>query len=231
MNEVTAVIVGRKESQRIPKKVTQPFGDTTLLELKIKQLQSCERVDRIVVGSDCSNILAIAKEAGAETVVRPDYYCDEKVASANEMISNMCSLIETDIVLWSHCTNPLLSPKTYDEFISLFFEKEKQNYDSVLSVDEVKEHLWDEKKTPFNYDPYAKKHPLAKTLSPLYKQNGGIFIQRHVSMKTNAYFFGKNPYIHLTPIEESIDINTWYDFSIAEFLYKKGKQNEINEHI
>lgn len=109
-------------------------------------MQSCERVDRIVVGSDCSNILAIAKEAGAETVVRPDYYCDEKVASANEMISNMCSLIETDIVLWSHCTNPLLSPKTYDEFISLFFEKEKQNYDSVLSVDEVKEHLWDEKR-------------------------------------------------------------------------------------
>ena len=37
MNEVTAIIVGRKGSQRIPNKVVQPFSDTTLLELKIKQ--------------------------------------------------------------------------------------------------------------------------------------------------------------------------------------------------
>jgi CMP-N,N'-diacetyllegionaminic acid synthase len=224
MNEVTAIIVGRKGSQRIPNKVIQPFGDTTLLELKIKQLQSCKMIDRVVVGSDGSDILDVAGDVGAETVTRPDYFCDEKQASANEMIGNMCSLIDTDIVVWAHCTNPLLSSDTYDEFVRVFLEKEKEGYDSVLSVDVVKEHLWGEDRTPLNYDPYGERHPLAKTLPALYKQNGGIFIQRHKDMKNNSYFFGSNPYIHVSPEEESIDINTWYDFSIAEFLYEETKK-------
>ncbi len=224
MNEVTAVIVGRKGSQRIPKKVLQPFGNTTLLELKIKQLQSCKMIDRVVVGSDCFDILDVAGNAGAEPVLRPEYFCDEKVASANEMIGNMCSLIETDIVVWTHCTNPLLSSETYDEFIRLFLEKEKEGYDSVLSVDEVKEHLWGEDKTPLNYDPYGERHPLAKSLPAMFKQNGGIFIQRHKDMKNNSYFFGSKPYIHVSPVEESVDINTWYDFAIAQFLYEESKK-------
>lgn len=221
-NEVSAIIVGRKGSKRIPNKVIQPFGDTTLLELKIHQLQSCQMVDRVIVGSDSDEILSIAEKSGAEAIRRPDYFCDEQQASANEMIGNMCSLIETDIVLWSHCTNPMISPNTYDEFISLFIEKEKEGYDSVLSVDEVREHMWSEDKKPMNYDPYGKRHPLAKTLPPMYKQNGAIFIQRHENMKSNSYFFGSNPFIHISPSEESIDINTWYDFYIAEFLYNRS---------
>ena len=39
MNEVTAIIVGRKGSIRIPNKVLQPFAGTTLLEHKVKQLR------------------------------------------------------------------------------------------------------------------------------------------------------------------------------------------------
>ena len=78
MNETTAVIVGRKGSERIPNKVLQPFAGTTLLEHKIKQLQTCKWVDRVVVGSDCSSILLTAEKAGAEVVIRPDYFCDEK---------------------------------------------------------------------------------------------------------------------------------------------------------
>ena len=77
MNEITAVIVGRSGSKRIPNKVIKSFSNTTLLELKIEQLQACGMVDRIIVGSDGDDILNIAKRAGAETVVRPDYFCDD----------------------------------------------------------------------------------------------------------------------------------------------------------
>ena len=118
MNEVTAIIVGRKGSERIPNKVLQPFAGTTLLEHKIKQLQNCNVIDRVVVGSDCEDILHVSSQMGAEAVVRPDYYCDERKASANEMIGNMCSLIGTDVVLWAHCTNPLITTLTYDRAYS-----------------------------------------------------------------------------------------------------------------
>jgi CMP-N-acetylneuraminic acid synthetase len=221
MNEVTAVIVSRAGSKRIPNKALQPFSDTTLLEIKIEQLKSCEMVDRVIVGSDGSDILAIAEGAGAETAVRPDYFCDETQASANEMIGNMCSLFETDIVVWAHCTNPLLTSEVYDTAIKSFLEKEKEGYDSLLSVDEVKEHMWSEDKAPLNYNPWGERHPLAKDLPAIYKQNGGIFIQRYVDMKNNSYFFGDRPYLHVTPPQLSIDINIWNDFAVAQYLYGK----------
>jgi len=220
MNEITAVIVGRAGSKRIPSKVTKSFSNTTLIELKIEQLQACDMVDRVVVGSDGEYILDLAEKAGAETVVRPDYFCDETKASANEMIGNMCSLIETDIVVWAHCTNPLLTTSEYSKAIKIFLEKEKEGYDSLLSVDEVREHMWGEDKTPMNYNPYGERHPLAKELPAMYKQNGGIFIQRHKDMKNNSYFFGDKPYLHVTPPELSIDVNVMSDFLVAQYLYR-----------
>lgn len=92
----------------------------------------------------------------------PDYYCDESVASANEMIGNMCSLIKTDVVVWAHCTNPLLSSNTYDRAVETYFQNLPE-YDSLLSVVELKEHLWKDGH-PFNYNPYAPKHTPAREL-------------------------------------------------------------------
>ena len=106
--EVTAVIVARKGSVRIPSKSLLKLNNETLIARKIKQLKNCRNIDRVVFGSDSEEMLEEAKSAGAETVRRPDYYCDETVASANDMIGNMCSLINTDVVVWAHCTNHII---------------------------------------------------------------------------------------------------------------------------
>ena len=118
--EVTAIIPCRKGSLRIPSKNLLPLGTDTLLSRKIKQLKNAKNIDRIVVGSDDDLMLDVASNCGVEAIRRPDFYCDEKVASANDMIANMMDLVKTDIVVWSHCTNPLLSSKTYDNAVDTF---------------------------------------------------------------------------------------------------------------
>ncbi|MDR1087624.1 MAG: hypothetical protein LBL16_05290 [Endomicrobium sp.] len=106
----------------------------SLVERKIRQLRETKNIDRIVVGSDSDEILQIAESTGAEAKKRPDLYCDETKASANDMIANMISLIKTDVVVWTHCTNPLISSKTYDLAIDTFNQKYPKN-DSLLSID------------------------------------------------------------------------------------------------
>lgn len=91
-----------------------------------------------------------------------------------------------------------------------------QGFDSLLSVYEVREHLWSEKYEPFNYDPYGPEHVPASRLSPLYAQDGGIFIQLYENMKKNSYFFGESPYLFQTPSEEVFDINTPHEFALAK---------------
>ena len=214
--EVTAIIVARKGSKRIQAKSMLKLAGETLIARKIRQLKACKNIDRVVLGSDCEEMLEEGRKYGAEVIKRPDYYCNEEVASANEMIKNMCSLIQTDIVVWAHCTNPLLSTQTYDNAVQNF----KQNlpeYDSLLSVVELKEHLWKDNK-PFNYNPYAERHIPARDLPPLYMQDGGIFIQEYEQMKKNSYFFGKKPYLYIIPKCEFLDINEERDYLLAKML-------------
>ena len=132
------------------------------------------------------------------------------------MIFDMCQKVDSDLIIWAHCTNPLITSITYDKAIDVFLSNEKEGYDSLLSVDEFKEHLWDAKSKPVNYNPYSPKHTLAKDLQPMYKQNGAIFIQRQSNFLKNKYFFGAKPYLFITPKLESIDINTDIDLKTAE---------------
>lgn len=217
--EITAVIVARKGSVRIKNKSMLKLGNETLISNKIKQLKECKKIDRIVFGSDSDEMLEHAKIYGAETVKRPEYFCDEKLASANDMIRNMMSLIETDIVVWAHCTNPLLSSKTYEDAIETYNKNLNNDYDSLLSVAEFQEHLWDENKKTLNYNPYQERHIPAKELPKYYMQDGGIFIQSYNQMKSNSYFFGKKPYLYVIPHKEFLDINTERDYIIAQSLY------------
>lgn len=215
--EVTAVIVARKGSVRVPSKNMLPLGNETLISRKIRQLKNCKNIDRVVFGSDSEEMLEHAQKAGAETVRRPDFFCDEKQASANDMIANMCELINTDVVVWAHCTNPLLSSKTYDSAVQTFFDNLGQ-YDSLLSVVEFREHLWGEDKLPLNYNPYQPRHTPARELPPYYMQDGGIFIQPHKQMVSNRYFFGKKPYLFVIPESEFLDINNMRDYLLAKTI-------------
>lgn len=221
--EITAVIVARKGSIRIPSKNLLPLGEDTLISRKIKQLKQSKLIDRVVFGSDSDEMLEHASKYGAECVRRPDYYCDEKVASANDMIYNMMELIHTDIVAWTHCTNPLISANTYDDAIRSFQSGLEVGYDSLLSVVEFREHLWGEDKKPLNYDPYKLKHTPARELPSYYMQDGGIFIQPYHQMRENHYFFGRKPKLFVIPEDEFLDINTERDYLLAKTIVENTK--------
>lgn len=229
--EVTAIIVVRKGSVRVPQKNLLPLGKENLLSRKIRQLKFCKNVSRVVVGSDSDEMLKVALAAGAEIIRRPDFYCDEQKATANDMIKNMCELIRpTDIVVWSHCTNPLLSSKTYDDAIQAYWDNQNE-YDSLLSVVRFQEHLWGDDKKPLNYNPYAEKHIPAKELPPYYMQDGGIFIQPYEQMLKNHYFFGKKPYLFEIPDDEFLDINNKRDYLLAKAIIEEKTPKNIIARI
>lgn len=216
--QITAVVPARKGSVRIKSKALLKLNNETLIQRKIRQLKESKYIDRIVFGSNCDEMLAVAEKAGAQVVRRPEFYCDQSKASANDMIGNMMSLIKTDVVVWAHLTNPLLSGDIYDGAIEAFFNND---CDSVLSVVKLQEHLWDtDKKTPLNYNPYGPRHVCARDLPAYYMQDGGIFIQRYEDMKKNSYFFGKRPHLFQVDKEYFLDINEYRDYLLAKELCK-----------
>jgi len=222
MNKVASITVSRKGSQRIKNKWSKKIGKHSLILNKITQLKQCKQINIVYVGTNISEVEQICKDQSVEHIWREEYYCDESKCSANEMIYDMCNKVEADIIVWAHCTNPLVSPETYDRAVVKFLENEKKGYDSLLSVNIVQEHLWSSELAPMNYDPKAKRHILAKQLPKLYKQDGAIFIQRKKDFLKNSYFFGDNPFLFILEERESKDINTEVDLKIAN-LFKELK--------
>ena len=221
MNKITSITVSRKGSQRVKDKWSKKIGNTSLILNKILQLKQSKLVDTVCVGTNITEVEKICKEENVQHVWREEYYCDESRCSANEMIYDMCSKVEADIIVWAHCTNPLVNAQTYDDAITKFLEKEKKGYDSLLSVNILQEHLWTTDMFPMNYNPKAKRHVLAKQLPKLYKQDGAIFIQRKIDFLKNSYFFGDKPFLFLLEEKQSKDINTEMDLKIANLFKEK----------
>jgi CMP-N-acetylneuraminic acid synthetase len=228
---VIALIPAKKKSHRIPNKNLKNFGKRPLVEHKILQLKKSKIIDEIILGTNSKKIIDIAKKNKVSFFVREESYCgtlDTKDKNtANDMIKNLASTTDDkSIIIWVHCTNPLIDHKIYDEALITFVKKNKLGFDSLASVDLIKQHVFDKNFKAINYNPYAKRHKLADEIDYYYSLNGGFFIQLSKNMKKNNYFFGKKPFMYVTPEIFSVDLNTPQDFSRAINIYNALKKSK-----
>ena len=80
---VAALIGVRGGSQRVEKKNSRSFSNSNLLRIKIKQLLEVPNLDKVVVNSEDEELLAIARESGAETVKRDPAFATDGVSTSD----------------------------------------------------------------------------------------------------------------------------------------------------
>ena len=61
--DFTFVIAVRKGSQRVKNKNTRRFGDSSLVEIKLKQIRRILKKAKILLSSDCQKSLKIGKKS------------------------------------------------------------------------------------------------------------------------------------------------------------------------
>lgn len=220
-DDVTFAIPVRGGSRRIPRKNLLDVNGETLLGRKIRQLLP---LGKVVVGSDDDEMLEEARKRGAIAVRRK--MTNEGCDSANDMIKEFLGLIDPcSVVVWSHCTNPLLSTATYARALIAFGDALQDGYDSLVSVHEIHGHYWNaDMRSPLYNVTWCRnmKHLCANELPPLYEQDGGFFIQTYDRFKQTSYFFGDRPKLFVVPEDEFLDINTPRDVVILNAIIHNG---------
>lgn len=219
MEKYTGLIAVRKGSQRIRNKNIRSFCDSSLLEIKIKQAKRCSLIDKVVVSSDCEKMLTVAKNLGAATHRREEYFCSNSVPM-NLVYEHLAKSVVCDHVVYLHVTSPLLSDESLKKSIETYKKKINEGYDSLASVEEVKKYLWCEGK-PVNYDP--NNHPRSQDLPSYAALNFAINIISRDRMIQRKNILGKKFYPFLLSSIESIDVDNQFEFDIAEYLYRKNK--------
>jgi CMP-N,N'-diacetyllegionaminic acid synthase len=215
MEKISALIAARSGSVRVKNKNLRNFNNSSILELKIKQLLSIDEIDSVVVNSNCTEMLNLAKKLGAKTIKRDSFYASNEV-SMSEVFKNMAEQMKSDYILYANCTNPLVKSKTYIAAIRKFFEN-MDHYDSLVSCHDVKEFLFLDGKA-LNYD--TKNQPRSQDLPNIVALNFAISILSKKDMIKNKNIIGKNPYFYNLNEIESVDIDNPIDFFISEKLYE-----------
>lgn len=214
--KVTAVVAVRKGSQRVLNKNIKPFGDTTLLDLKLQTLLKVSNIDEIIVNSDCDEMIEIGKSYGVKTKKREEYFASSE-ASNSEFHGHIGETTDTDYIFLAPVCSPFISSEKHEEAITQFMNSD---CDSLTSTSLVKGHLWLDGK-PINYD--LDNVPNSQDLPDIEMINYGITIVDKNTMKNKSRVIGDNPDFIILNEYEGVDINTPFEFQTAEIIYKLQK--------
>lgn len=222
--KITAVIGVRKGSERIVNKNIKPFNDTSLLENKIKILKNVNNLDEIVVTTDCDKMFSLAEQLGVKAITRPEYYTSND-CPGSENLEFIATQVETDYILYTPVTSPLVKSETYEDIINTFRNLDDK-YDSVVSMNYLKDFLWENDK-PLNYDPL--NCPRSQDMESIFRLNFGACLLPRETMIKNKYVVGDNPYWYELTETEGVDVDVPFDFNIAELIYEKNIKKEIDK--
>lgn len=212
---ITAVIPVKGNSMRLPGKNILPFGSSNLLDHKIEQLKQVEEITDIIVSSDSDVMLEMAEKAGIQAISRPKKYADESVPFGN-FLDHLCTVLPNDHILWACVTSPLVGPDLYKRAIRLYFEKLKEGYDSLITLQPLHSFYFD-KDGPLNFKT-GLEHKNSEFLEPIYHFTNGINIAPKEKIAEWHYNFGSNPYKLMVDKREAIDIDDVYDYVCAKAM-------------
>jgi N-acylneuraminate cytidylyltransferase len=214
--KITAIIPVRAGSQRVKNKSIRSFGDTNLLEHKIKQLLEIKEIDEIILTTDSK----IAKDIGNKyniTVLDRDNYYASSECNNSEFFKYIAEQTDksNNFLLYTPVTSPFVKNETIQNVIKIFLEN--TDYDSIVPVEILKHHMWMNNK-PLNYS--LENAPNTQDLPDIFALNYTCsIISREDQIKLSS-LCGLKPYFYKLSQLEAIDIDTIYDFEMAQILYK-----------
>jgi len=214
-NSIIAMVPVRAGSTRVPDKNIRPFGDTNLLELKLRVLKSVVGLADIIVSTDCERSAEIASRQSVKIQLRDEFHAGSKITNDLHW-HHIAETTPAETVFLAQVTSPLLKVSSIQSALHSFTAS--HGIDSINSVSAEKKFLWQNGK-PINYD--IDITPKSQDLPNIVSLNFAITIIERSVMMERKNVVGYNPkFLELDKIE-SMDVDDLIDFKTAELMYKE----------
>ena len=208
-----AIVPIKRNSVRLPNKNFLDLNGRPLLEYIFKTLQGTTLFEEIYCYTSDPTISYLLPD-GVKVLPR-DPQLDLDSATHEELwIPAIEAMPKNSKILMTHATSPLLSIASIRRSYEIF---NKGNYDSVFGVQEIKNHIWFAGQ-PLNYK--LGNLTATQNISPVLKETNGIyFFKREGFLRSQSRIHGRSKHFILSDFE-SLDIDNWLDFKVAEALIK-----------
>lgn len=231
MEDIVAFVFARSGSKGVPRKNIRLFCGKPLIGWSIEQALAVRDIQRVIVSTDSEEIASIAKKFGAEVpFIRPKELAQDDSPewmvwkhALQHLKNNEGKLPE--VMISVPATAPLRMPVDIENCLKLFM---KGKADVVVSVTEAHRNPW------FNMVKVRRGNEMELVIPPteglinrrqdapiIYDMATVAYVVDPSYVLLNDSLFSGRVHAEKIPVERSIDIDTMYDFEIAEYLMRK----------
>jgi N-acylneuraminate cytidylyltransferase len=223
--KILALITARGGSKRLPGKNIRSLGGKPLIAWSIDVVKDIPEICDILVSTDDPAIAEICSEAGAYVPwLRPDLLATDTASSVDVALHALDWYEDergvVDGLLLLQPTSPFRTKKTVRTGIELF---SKNGHQPVLGVSPTHAHpMWALKMEGDYLLPFMQNHGLeirSQDLPPAYVVNGCFYLIAPAELRACHSFVGsKTIPLLIESSQESVDIDTEWDFKMAEYI-------------
>jgi CMP-N-acetylneuraminic acid synthetase len=136
----------------------------------------------------------------------------------NDVLEGTLRQVQTDLVLQTHSTNPLLRPETIRRAIDEL-RNAASDHDSLFSVTRRHVRLWTAEAQPLNHDP--EKLLRTQDLPAVLEENSCLYLFSPNVLASTGSRIGRRPLLYAIPALEAVDIDDEADLLLAEALLER----------
>jgi CMP-N,N'-diacetyllegionaminic acid synthase len=219
-----ALIPARGGSKGLPGKNIIPLAGKPLIAHSIDAARSCAGIERVVVTTDDKAIAAVAREYGAEVVMRPAELATDTASTFDAVVHALNQLPPVETLVLLQPTSPLRTAAHLNAALSAY---NAANAPALISVCREEHHPY----KSFVLDaagvlsPLYDRESLSKPrqqLPDVYRQNGAIYIIRTDILLREKHFFVDGTLPFIMDANVSVDVDTANDLAQCEYLLSRA---------
>jgi N-acylneuraminate cytidylyltransferase len=226
-----AFIPARCGSKSIKLKNIKSFCGKPLIYWALKAANESEKINQIVVATDCNEIAMTVQSLNFGKVViyrrSPENALD--ISSTESVMLeylNQSTHQEDEYFVLVQATSPLITSQDFDNAFDLL---KKKQADSLITCTRIKRFIWDQEGNPLNYD--YRHRPRRQDFNGTLFENGAFYINSIKNiMSTKNRLSGKIAVYEMAEYT-SIELDEPDDWIIAENLMKKYILRPTNKPI
>jgi len=227
IEDVVVLIQARLSSQRCPRKMVRPFGNTTLTDLSIEKLLSSKIIpkENIYLAVHEPELIEIGEKHGINVFVRSEKSSMAEGESMHVLYEWWDKIPFKYIVMVNACV-PFLKIETIDDFVQKYIESTSTG---MFGVIEKKNYFWDKDGNCFT--PPTEAVMNTKTADVVYEAAHCLYASSIENIGNGIWMgdFRKKGDIELVSVPENeiFDIDYEWEFELYESMY----MNQLRERL
>lgn len=215
-----AFIPVKSQSKRVEGKNFKLLGEKSLYKRLLDKMVDTN-FDEVYVNTDSLEVKEYSHSLGFKVIDRPAFLSEDSANGNDLLLFDADQVPDCDYYFQIFITAPFLKVETINACIKKL--KESKENDSIFTSVDKFSWFWFDKR-PINYIP--RELPRSQDAKPVIEETTALYGIRRDALISCKCRIGDNPIMYPVDEIEAIDLDTHFDFLIAETVLNNGLNND-----